>query len=121
KYELMARQQFEFSVMRARAEALANGTRVVFQTNTDGSVYKFGTDKLPFNDPASYDQLIFSDSFKGDVKLTLNDTLIFNSRGYVVDQDDQLNSVSVTLKRKGKTFCTGTIYATGFLDYSCNF
>lgn len=122
RYGLMAKsfardsavKQVDFGVRRAKAEAVANGVRSIVDFSADGSTYTVGIDKLPFSSPPVADQIIINEQLpSGTTANTSTTRLVFDSRGFLVDDSGNPITGSVTFRQAGSTFATGTIYSTG--------
>lgn len=115
-----ALQQFRVDVSRFKSEAQAKGARGVVKLLSGGTRYTFGLDYIPVNDPHAADEIKVNRELTYGLSLALSSPLIFNSRGEVITEDNVLTSVSFTLSKGGDTFCNGTIFAGGFVDYECS-
>lgn len=104
----------------ARALSLSKGARGVFSISEDGSSYSFGIDTLELNDPPSADTILFNRNFSSKNSLSASSTILFSSRGYLVDEYGELVNININLARNNEQFCSGTIYTVGSFLYDCN-
>ena len=112
-----AKKQLEFHVKRARTESITKGTRGILSTTSGG--YSFGFDYLPYSDPPIADEVLFSATLPHDITIFVNDNIIFDSRGTLVDMDGLPNFLDITLNQYNKKFCIGKLLTTGILSYQC--
>lgn len=111
--------QVEFAIRRARNEAIAKGTRAVLQFARDGGSYSFGYDYSPYNTPPAEDIVSYVRDLPSEITAIATQTIIFNSQGNLVDQNGDLTQLEITLSYLGHSYCSGTVLATGDLDYAC--
>jgi prepilin-type N-terminal cleavage/methylation domain-containing protein len=111
--------QVEFDLRRARAEALAAGTRGVVSIGGGGAQYSFGFDYLPYAEPAAAETEEFRRRLPAKITFSSSVELIFDSRGYLVDEDGNLTSAALSLSFDGTSFCSGTVLSTGTVTLSC--
>jgi len=110
-------------IKNAQAIALTQGCRGIFTVAEDSRSYNFGCDYLAYdtNDPPAADVISFTRPLGGDVRLTADNIIIFNSRGQTVDIDDNQINVQLQLSsvKKGKreNFATGLLLGTGVFTY----
>lgn len=107
----------------AQAYSVSQGCRGVFTVDSDGRGYSFGCDYLGYdtNDPATPDDVYFTREVPGDVTVTADNQIIFNSRGQTVDSDFIISNVTLDLKSQidgtQTTFATGILLGTGIFKY----
>jgi Tfp pilus assembly protein FimT len=113
-------QSLTSDIVRARNEATKEGTRIVFSVAGDAKSYTVGYDYIPYSSPAAIDSgaTSFKQVLPNQVTLSASQTIIFNSRGYLVDVNGQLTTTTVTLSYRGVSFKTATIYPTGHVVLS---
>lgn len=111
------RREFEFVLRRAKSEAAQEGTRTILAFENAGASYSVGFDYLPYNDPVAADEVFLSRAFGDDFTISSDQTIIFDSRGYLVDETGQLTQTFLTLYQQGQYLVTGQIFSTGFLNY----
>lgn len=112
--------QVEFDLRRARADAIANGSRVIVGLGTGGETYTYGLDTLPFSDPAVADTQEHNRDLPKNVSVTTTVDLIFDSRGYLIDVDGVLQTATLSIRYSGAEFCAGTVRSTGNLEIDCS-
>lgn len=116
-YSTSARNELEADVSRARAEALAEGARAIITISADSKSYTVGLDYMPFSDPPVSEVTLFERELPNTISVIANQTIIFDSRGYLITSDGDITSTDVTLNAAGTPFADGTIYPTGALEY----
>ncbi|MCB0337125.1 MAG: hypothetical protein KDD62_12495, partial [Bdellovibrionales bacterium] len=97
-----------------------NGAQVVLATAEGNNDYFFGLDTLPLNEPAAPDSVKVTRKLGSKTTISISDTVIFSSRGYVVDEDGDPTNITLSLSRAGEVFCSGTLYPVGSFIYNCN-
>lgn len=112
-----ARHDLEFDVSRIRSEAGAEGTRVVLVIGADRSFYSVGFDRLPYASPPVIEVPLFRRNLPNDVTVTATQPLIFDSRGYVINEGGQLTNTVLTLAYQGANYLTATVYPTGHVAF----
>ena len=110
--------EVEFDLRRARNEAIARGSRVVFQTSADGKSYTLGFDDLPYNSPASEDETLIARTLGEIVSISANTTLIFDSRGFLVNESGVLTTGALELRSNADIFSTCSISPTGVVSFT---
>lgn len=117
--EQESRNQVRALLRRARAEAIANGTRSIVKTTVNGSQASVGIDYLPYSNSAIEDNVLFFENLPEHVTLRFARIPIFNAQGYLVNAQDAFQTISFRIARKSKTFCSGTIYPAGQVEFLC--
>jgi len=112
-----ARHELEFDVSRIRSEAGAEGTRVVLVIGADRSSYSVGFDRLPYASPPVIEVPLFRRNLPNDVTVAATQPLIFDSRGYVINEAGQLTNTVLTLSYQGTSYLTATVYPTGHVAF----
>lgn len=113
-----AREIIDADVARARGTAIAEGARAVITVSALNSGYTVGVDYLPYNNPPAADDLVFATQLPDNVELSVSDTLVFDSRGYLVDSAGVPTSQVVTLTQGASVFQTGIVYSAGMLAFN---
>ena len=112
-------KQVEFDLRRVRSEALAQGVRFIVLWNNDGHTFTAGADYVPYNDPASYDEMFFSSTIQSPISLIPSPPLmIFDSRGFLVDDTGNLINATIGFYYNGSQYGASTLSATGELSWS---
>ncbi len=107
-------KQLDFDVRRAKADAVAQGVRTVLTIASDDSSYTVGVDRVPFSSPPVADEVITNGKLPYSTKVsTTNNRLVFDSRGFLVDDNGNPITGLLTFTQNGATFATGTVYSTG--------
>ena len=120
----MNKRSAEIQVQRdlryAQAMTVEEGCRGIFQISTDQKRYTFGCDYLPYDSNATptWDTQKFTRSLPKDIKMTSNSTVIFNSRGQVIDTSENLATRTLTLWLRSTSYNVGTLRPTGLFEYS---
>ncbi len=110
------REQFELDVRMAKLQASAEGARSFISFNADRT-YTIGVDYPPYSTPAVADKVIATTSIPQEAGVLVSQSILFNSRGYLIDNTGQLSNLTFDLIFKGETFADGSIFATGSLSY----
>jgi len=110
-------KQIEFDIRRAKAFAVKEGTRGILAPLNNGSSYSFGYDYLPFTVPAVADNQIFLQNLPGKVTVDFDSPLIFDSRGYLIDDFGALVTQKIELSQNGIQFAALEIFPTGAIEY----
>ncbi|WKZ56849.1 MAG: type II secretion system protein [Bdellovibrionota bacterium] len=111
-----ARHQIQADIKRAKQEARAAGTRALILPLEGTSSYQVGVDFLPFNDPPSLDQIVLTRRLGSGFEVAFDQPMIFDGRGYLVDEDGELTSTTLTLEEDGEAFASATVYPTGYVE-----
>ncbi|RME58024.1 MAG: prepilin-type N-terminal cleavage/methylation domain-containing protein [Candidatus Dadabacteria bacterium] len=114
------KQQVESDVRYARSLALANGTRAVIRLTNGGLSYEIGLDEPPYNDPPAPDKAVIKRELESNFSLQFSDSIIFSSKGFSVDKDNDPTTISLSFFFESEKFCEGNIYAAGFLVMNCS-
>ena len=77
--------QFQSDLQYTRAKATEHGARAILDLQSGGTNYTIGIDSPPYSDPATADQVYNSKNFDGEVTATTSRTIMFDSRGFLVD------------------------------------
>lgn len=109
------RRDFGADLRRAQNEAMGSGVRVILSVFGDGNGYSVGRDLFPFNNSIDANQEIFRRQFPRGIILSGVQKIIFDPRGYLIDQFGQLNSEELSLQQDGAVFFSATVYPTGIL------
>lgn len=110
-------------IKRAQAETITHGCRGILRINSDQESYYFGCDYLAYDStiPPAPDSTTFARYLPEGVKLSVSDTIIFNSRGEATLYDGTITSLNVSLSQtvgsSADVFATGTLYGTGVFSY----
>lgn len=113
-------KEIEFSIQRAKSEALANGSRAIFAVSGDGRSYSVGFDVLPYSSsPAIADTILFQEILPSTITLDLANPLIFDSRGFLIDESETPTTRSITFYSSDSDYCSATILSTGQTSFSC--
>jgi hypothetical protein len=102
----------ESDLRRAKARALVEGARGIIEFSA--SSYSFGIDYQPYSIPAEFAQAEFLRNLPGSV-LIESDPIIFDSRGYLVDELGDLVTRDILLFQRGTLFLAVRIFPTGTL------
>lgn len=112
-----ARHDLEFDISRIRSEAGAEGTRVVLVVGATRTSYSIGFDRLPYASPPVIEVPLFRRNLPNDVTITGTQPLIFDSRGYVINEAGQLTNTVLTMSYQGRPYLTATVYPTGHVAF----
>jgi Tfp pilus assembly protein FimT len=124
--EVMHRNNAEFQVIQhlrwLQAKAVEQGCRGVLKVSDNKRVYSMGCDYIPFDDSPEpdFDTLFSSHPLPGEVRISSDDIIVFNTRGQVIDSSGNLQTRTVTLSYGAIPYKSGTLRPTGFFDYDKN-
>ncbi len=99
----------------ARRLALKEGAYVVFTLTDSGRGYSFGVDRFPLNTPPASDSTNYSKVLQGSYTISSTTEVIFNPRGFVIDDTARPQSIQLVLAGPGGRSKTVTLLPTGFL------
>ena len=113
-----AKEQVQGDLTLAKVKAVNEGARAILSISSDGSVYTLGLDYLPLStdSPPAVDEVVFTRALPRRVSVSVDQTLIYNTRGMVVDESSDLTTTTLTLNYRDTAFMTLTIYPTGSFD-----
>ena len=112
-------QRVEFDLRRAKSEALAAGARTVVSFDDRGQGYSIGFDYLPFNDPPAADEIFLNETLPSTISLNSeSSTIIFDSRGFLIDDAGSPTTVDISLVENGAEYGTASISATGAITFA---
>ncbi len=118
-YRRNAVQQVSADLRRAKTEALEQGVHSIFMTSANGSSYTLGFDYLPYQVSPAQDTLELESFLPNNTSITASRTLIFDSRGFLVDQNGSPTNATLVISGNGAAFCSLTINAIGSITTSC--
>lgn len=75
-----ARNELEFVLNRARAEAIAQGARVIVSSTNAGETISVGVDQIPYDNSAVADYPLFNSPLSFHMTISFSGDIIFNSR-----------------------------------------
>ena len=122
-YEILDKQNAQIQVLQdlrlAQATTVEQGCQGVLTLDAAGESYTFGCDYVPFDSspPIAADSNLFTSTLPPKVTISVDDQILFNSRGQIVDDQGFLSSRSVTLSYNESPFLSGTLSATGHFDF----
>jgi len=105
---------------RGQATTVSEGCRGVFSFSSDGRSYSFGCDYLPYSEanPPVADSLRFTKELAKGFSVSADATILFNSKGQVIDSDGVLDSRSLQVNLDGDgVVARGTLRPTGFFNF----
>ncbi len=109
------RRDLGADLRRAQNEAMQSGVRVIISISVDGAGYVAGRDLFPFTNSFDTAQEIFRRQFPRGIALSGSQSIIFDPRGYLIDQFGQLTSEDISFQQDGETFFSATIFPTGIM------
>ena len=112
-----ARETVESALRRAKGESAAAGSRGVLLADNTGSTLSFGLDVLPVNSPPSPDTVLFHLSLPRGITLSTS-PVIFDPRGFVVNESNFLTSQTITLFENGAPFGRSEVFPTGAVRFT---
>lgn len=113
-----AREVIDADIARARGTAIAEGARSIITISALNTGYTVGVDYLPYNNPPAADSLVFATQLPETVEISVSDTLVFDSRGYLVDATGTPTTQVLTLSQNGTMYQSGTVFSAGMLAFS---
>jgi Tfp pilus assembly protein FimT len=121
--QVMHKNSAEFQVVQhfrwLQAKAVEQGCRGILIVSQNKRSYTMGCDYIPFDDSADpqFDTLLDTHHLPGEVRMDIDDIVVFNTRGQVINSQGNLQTRTVTLFYYSEPFKTGNLRATGFFDY----
>ena len=112
-----ARNQIDFDLSRARSEALANGGRTYFILSSHGTHYSISVDYLPYNSLMNGDFTIVNEHLPDRIAVSTSRQIVFDSRGFVIDEQGNPSSVTITFKSDGTKYGSATLSPTGYYQF----
>ena len=110
-----ARSFLEFDIKRMRSEATGRGSRVLLTINEAGTAYEVGVDYAPFSDPPAQDLLLFTRVLPRDITIASAQTLMFDSRGFLVDSGGTPATAGVSVNEHDEPFFVAQVFPTGYI------
>jgi Tfp pilus assembly protein FimT len=117
-HQSASRNQYEADISRAKSEALREGTRVVIEFLPSGNGYQVGFDYLPFDAPPAIETLVFQRQFPRRITVSPTTQMVFDSRGFSIDEDGVPPPVAQTLADDGVNFASVSISVSGIVTIS---
>lgn len=107
-------QQFEYDLRRARAEAAGEGARGILKLAANGHSYTVGIDRPPYSSaPIQADTVLYTRKIPTHFTLTLGQTIVFDSRGFLIDTNGNMTTVAYSLSGSEVTSISGQVTALG--------
>lgn len=116
---MSALNQFESDMRRARIESITQGGRGLVLESGDGHGYRIGIDYFPFASTPIIETQLFASDFGDEIGFDASDEIIFNSRGFLVDETGLPTTITFEFTFRGEPFCNGSIYSSGVLELDC--
>lgn len=110
-------RQFEADIRKIQGIALSRGLRAIIVLDGSGSFYSIGLDYAPYSDTGVPDEIISRAAFPANVSLSVGDSIIFDSRGYLIDTDGNFSSTAIEMRQNGESFLSGNIPSNGFISF----
>lgn len=110
--------QFQSDIRRARIESITQGGRGIVELTSNGG-YRMGIDYWPFDSGATIETQLFATTFSSEIEFEASGDMIFNSRGFLVDEGGLPTTVTFNFKFRGGEFCDGFVYSSGIVELSC--
>lgn len=109
------RRDFTTDLRRAQNEAMRSGARAIIEIAPGGMSYAVGLDLFPFSDSINDGQQLYQRVLPRGIVLGATANLIFDPRGYLIDEFGQLVAEQITIQKNGETYFSGTVFPTGIL------
>jgi type II secretory pathway pseudopilin PulG len=116
---LQAKQQLEYWIERAQSISQSRSVRSLVIFSADGSSLTLGTDEIPYNNPVREDTALFVGELPDNITVETSGNLVFDSRGFLVNESGGLSQSKIALNYAGENFCTAVVYPLGKLEYHC--
>lgn len=113
-----ARQAFEYDMRRAQKEATAEGARII--VTPQSTYYTIGLDAYPYDANYTPDSILVRRNLPTGIRISATARIIFNSAGYLIDENSNLTKVNWSMTQHNSTFITGCIFSTGYVAYACS-
>lgn len=116
---MTAISKFQSDVQRARTESIAQGGRGIMIPALTGAGYQMGIDYWPFGSSVAIEKQLFTTDFGNEVGFEASGPIIFNSRGFLVDDAGAPTTITMSFTFRGGQYCAGELYSSGVLEMSC--
>lgn len=103
-------------IARAQVRSLETGSRGIFTITNSGQSYTFGLDVYPYNNYFVAETTEFVRDFPTGITVAVDAGIIFDSRGYVINQSNLLVTRSIILSNNGLPYTTLSLFPTGVLE-----
>ena len=119
---VMNRSNAEVQIMQhirwLQAKSVEEGCHGIFQISSDNKSYSLGCDYVTYSTSATpaADTVFESYYLPNEITITSDASIIFNTRGQIIDYEGNLNTRTISMYHRGTLFQTGTIRATGFFE-----
>lgn len=111
-----ARQQLAFDLRRLMSRARKDGAQGAMTISADGRQYTLGLDHFPYSSPPNIDTVILTRTLPNAITVTSTAQVLFDSRGFLIDNQGSLTTLTLALQSSGNAYYSATLYPTGFLD-----
>lgn len=111
------RQNLDFDIHRAREEAVKAGARGILTVNSGGTSYTVGLDVYPFNSTGTIETTLFTRNLPHNFTLSASQSIIFDSRGFLIDASGAVTNTTLTLSDHGTQYLSGTVYPTAYVNF----
>lgn len=103
-------------IAKAQSITIARGNRGVITTSNSGNSYTFGLDVFPYNPNFTAETTEFTRNLPNSVTLHLDENIIFNPRGLVINTSELLVSRNLSLEYENSQFKSLTLFPTGVVE-----
>jgi hypothetical protein len=119
------RQILESTILKGKARTLEWGARGIMTFIDGGTRLSYGLDFLPYSETFVADDILFSNDLPETINMEVTNPLaatkiIFDSRGFIIDEDGEYISPRVDLMQGGKIYCIIELYTAGSLHFECD-
>lgn len=111
-----AREAVSSVILRARSEAASAGARGVLTIDNSTGAVTFGLDNRPWSTAPEADTVVFRSLLPRGVTLS-QETLLFDPRGDLIDEESLPTSVTITLAQLSIPFGEVVVYPTGAVQF----
>lgn len=118
--KMEAIQKFKSDVRRAKLESLAQGGHGALISDSGINGYRMGIDYFPYGSSPAIENELFAASLNERILLSLSAPLIFDSRGFMIDETGVPTSAAFSFSYDGVDYCSGTIYSSGVVEATCD-
>jgi Tfp pilus assembly protein FimT len=111
-------REFESDLRRAKSEAIARGSRAIFETAPDGRSYTVGVDDRPFNAAVAADEVLLSRTLGNVVAVSPSLKVIFDSRGFLIDEVGSPTTATIQMDAHGTAYASASLTPTGSVSFT---
>lgn len=103
-------------IAKAQSISISTGSRGILTTTNNGTGYTFGLDIFPYNNSFEAETVEFTRTLPNAIALNIDENVIFNPRGLVINTSELLVSRNLSLECRGAQFKSLTLFPTGVIE-----